>query len=78
MTVFSTPPAADTRAPTFQRLSARFGILVSTETSVPGVKKEGGAGGGSMVLNFRVWTILWAIIALSDDESSDSILLNPF
>ena len=76
VTAFSIPTSPDTFAPTFQRLSTRFGNVLSRETS---------ASSGDLALlislralDFRVchwqWTILWTILR---DGSSDSILLNP-
>ena len=74
VTVFSTPPPADTCAPTFQRLSARFGNELSAETST--------SASGLLLISFWAgicqWNILWTVIALLGDESSDSILLDPF
>ena len=75
VTAFSIPPSTDTFAPTFQRLSTRFGNVMSSETSA--------SSDSALVillraLDFRVchwqWTNLWTIIG---DESSDFILLNP-
>ena len=76
VTAFSIPPSTDTFAPTFQRLSTRFGNVLLRETS---------ASSDSAfkllislrALDFRFchwqWTNLWTIIG---DESSDFILLN--
>ena len=81
VTVFSIPPAADTCAPTFQRLSTRFGNPLSSETLASSGLTDLAALISLETLNFRVWqwTILWTIIALLvGNESIHSILLNPF
>lgn len=73
VTVFSIPPAADTCAPTFHKLSTRSGNVLSWQS-------EFDLGLILLrALNFRDcrWTILWTIIGMLGDESSDSIRLNP-